>query len=76
MTKPFDLGTFQDCLNIYGADFNRWPEDMRGPGQEFLKQDEATQNVYDDALKLDQLMVSGDKPPADLHDKIMKKIED
>lgn len=78
MTKPFDLGIFQDYLNTYGADLSRWPEKLRTKAEDYLKTSEDAQNLYIEALKLDKLLGAGkgQEPPEDLLNKILKNTEE
>ncbi len=73
MTKPFNLGIFQDYLNIYGADLSRWPDEFVQPAQDILKTSKEAQDLYVDALKLDQLFQenSSETAPKGLLDKVL-----
>ena len=78
MTPPFNLGTFREILDTYGADIQRWPHDVRDLAEDFLKNSEEAQALYMEALKLDKAInpASGSEPPAGLLDKILKKTEE
>jgi hypothetical protein len=55
MTKLLELGTFRDYLNTYGANLERWPEDLRSVAEDTLKHNEQARKLYIEALKLDHL---------------------
>ena len=78
MTRPFNLGIFQEILDTYGADPQRWPDDVRMQAENFLKSSEEAQALYIKELKLDKAInsASDSTPPEDLLDKILKKTED
>lgn len=75
MTRPFNLGSFQEILDIYGADTQRWPGDTRMQAEEFLKHSDEAQSLYMEALKLDAAIKPRDlsQPPEDLLDKILQQ---
>ena len=77
MSLPFSLGTFGELLNIYGADPQRWPEDLRKTAEDFLKNSQEAQTLYLQELKLDKAInpLAGKEPPAGLLDKIIKNTE-
>ena len=77
MTQPLNLGTFQDYLNTYGADLNKWPEELRAQAEDILKDSKEAQEAYVEALKLDKLFEgSNDKGvPDELFKKIMRNID-
>ena len=77
MTRPFDLGIFQEILDTYGADIQRWPVDARESAEDFLKNSDDAQALYTQALKIDQALCSGkeSEPPPDLLDKILKNTD-
>lgn len=74
MIKPLNLGTFQDLLNTYGANIERWPLDVQDSAQNLLKQSDEAQILYMDELKLDQAIQGHHKDgnaPQGLMDKIL-----
>lgn len=78
MTKPFNLGTFQDFLNTYGADIDQWPDDLRSQAEEFLKNNDVAQKAFIEALKID-LMFKGEhgfEAPDHLLSKILQNTEE
>ena len=77
MTKPFNLGTFQDYLNTYGANLARWPENARIQAEDILKESKEAQELYLEILKLDTLFEAGSEKtaPKDLLAKILKNTE-
>lgn len=74
MTQPFNLGTFQEYLDTYGADLRRWPDDLRARAEETLKTSQDAQSAYVEAMKLDELLYPEEcsDAPDGLLDKILK----
>lgn len=77
MTQPFNLGNFQEILDIYGADIQRWPDDVREKAETFLKKSEDAQSLYLQAMKIDHAINPKAKSsaPEGLLDKIINSLE-
>jgi hypothetical protein len=58
MSSPteFDLETFERCLDVYGADWERWPEQRRTQGRLLLATSEAAERLWQEALELERAL--------------------
>ncbi len=66
------LHEFQECIDSFGADFSRWPEECVGPARALIENDPEARLIYREALEITNLFTLSlsEKAPAGLMDRI------
>ena len=75
--KPsMSLESFEDALDTYGGDFDRWPADVRLSAETLVERSEDARALLRQAEALDAVLAPDPVPaaPAELADRIVRQI--